>query len=350
MQPSLPPRFRVPSDPARRPLGQPVEGAACNRSGSGSSGLGYRIRTESFQRNAIDPDLLSELTDADLQALGVTALRHRKRLLSRPSRLYPAAAPRRSPRRVHAPASLAETIPAPSAPDGERRQLTVLFCDLVSSTELSGRVDPEVLQRIIRSYEDVCAACVSRYEGYIYQRQGDGIVAYFGFPLAHEGEAERAIHAGLEIIATLAGRDIPDAGHLVVRIGIAAGLVVVSPGEQGAVRETLNLAARLQGIAPPGSIVVSDRVQRLAGGGFVYEDLGTQTLKGIAQQRHAYRVVGVGDATSRFEAATQEGLTPLVGREQEIGLLLERWGRWRRKAKARWCCCQASPASARAAC
>ena len=196
---------------------------------------------------------------------------------------------------------------------------------MVGFTELANRVDPEVLQRIIRSYEDACAVCITRYEGYVFQRLGDGIVAFFGYPLAHEGEAERAIHAGLEIIEALSRLDVPDAGHLAVRIGIATGLVVVSSAEKGAVGETMNLASRLQGIAQPGSIVVSERVHRLAGGSFDYEDLGEQTLKGIARPTHAYRILGVSEAASRFEAATQEGLTPLVGREQEIGLLLERW-------------------------
>jgi hypothetical protein len=160
----------------------------------------------------------------------------------------------------------------------------------------------------------------------VFQRLGDGIVAFFGYPVAHEGEAERAIRAGLEIIESLAKLDVPDAGHLAVRIGIAAGLVVVSSGDQGAVGETMNLAARLQGIAQPGSIVVSERVHRLAGGSFVYEDVGEQTLKGIAHPTHAYSILGLSQAANRFEAAHGEaGLTPLVGREQEIGLLLERW-------------------------
>ena len=226
----------------------------------------------------------------------------------------------------HTPKHLAEKIPASkSAPEGERRQLTVLFCDMVGFTELANRVDPEVLQRIIRTYEDACAVCITRYEGYVFQRLGDGIVAFFGYPLAHEGEAERAIHAGLEIIEALSKLDVPDADHLAVRIGIATGLVVVSSAEKGAVGETMNLASRLQGIAQPGRIVVSERVHRLAGGSFEYQDLGEQSLKGIAQPTHAYGVIGASQAASRFEAATQEGLTPLVGREQEIGLLLERW-------------------------
>jgi class 3 adenylate cyclase len=192
-------------------------------------------------------------------------------------------------------------------------------------TELANRVDPEVLQRIIRAYEDACAVCITRYEGYVFQRLGDGIVAFFGYPLAHEGEAERAIHAGLSIIESLFKLEVPEVGRIQVRIGIATGVVVVSGTEKGAVGETMNLASRLQGIAQVGSIVVSERVHRLAGGSFEYQDLGEQTLKGIARPTRAYRIVGVSQAASRFEAATQMGITPLVGREQEIGLLLERW-------------------------
>jgi class 3 adenylate cyclase len=226
----------------------------------------------------------------------------------------------------YAPRLFADNITASNgALEGERRQLTVLFCDMVGFTELANRLDPEVLQGIIRSYEDACAVCITRYEGYVFQRLGDGIVALFDYPLAHEGEAERAIHAGLEIIAASSKLDVPDAGHLPVRIGIATGLVVVSSAEKRAVGDTMNLASRLQGIAKPGSIVVSERVHRLAGGAFDYEDLGQQTLKGIAQPTSAYRIVGVSDVTSRFEAATQEGLTPLVRREHEIAMLLDRW-------------------------
>ena len=232
-------------------------------------------------------------------------------------------------------AELAATAPAPNdvellsqpriVPDGERRQLTVMFCDMVGFTELSARVDPEVLQEIIRRYEDACAACITRYEGYVYQRLGDGIVAFFGYPLAHEGEAERAIRAGLAIIESIAGLAVPETGHLEVRIGIATGVVVVAAPEKGAVGEPVNLAARLQGVAQPGSIVISESVRRLAGGAFTYVDLGPQTLKGISQPVGAYCVAGTTLATSRFEAATHAELTPLVGREHEIAMLLERW-------------------------
>src|SRR4051794_10923768 len=276
-----------------------------------------------FAENDVDHEVLLLLSDAELEKLGVS-LGHRKKLLKAIAELNGSEVPAPTAKLSTASPLIRERHSISA--EGERRQLTVLFCDMVGFTELASRLDPEVLQGIVRSYEDNCAACVTRYEGYVFQRLGDGIVAFFGYPLAHEGEAERAIRAGLEIIESLSKLDLPDAGHLQVRIGIATGVVVVSSNEKGAVGETMNLASRLQAIAQPGSIVVSERVHRLAGGSFDYQDLGKQTLKGIAQPTHAYRIVSVSEATSRFEAAHGEaGLTPLVGREQELGLLLERW-------------------------
>ena len=284
---------------------------------------------EAFESNHIGWDPLQTLTNQDLVELGVQSLGHRKKLLEAITKLNASATPAPGgfvPADDLRPTTAEASAPATSDESGERRQLTVLFCDMVGFTELANRVDPEVLQRIIRSYEDACAVCITRYEGYVFQRLGDGIVAFFGYPLAHEGGAERAIRAALGIIESLSKRDVPDAGHLGVRIGIATGLVVVSSAEKGAVGETMNLASRLQAIAQPGGIVVSERVHRLAGGSFDYEDLGEQSLKGIARPTRAYRITGVSEAASRFEAAHSEaGLTPLVGREQEIGLLLERW-------------------------
>ncbi len=200
-----------------------------------------------------------------------------------------------------------------------------MFCDMVGFTEISSRVDPEILQQIIRRYEDACAVCVTRYDGYVYQRLGDGIVAFFGYPLAHEGEAERAIHAGLAILESMRILEVPAVQRLQVRIGIASGVVVVAGAEKGAVGETMSLAARLQGLAAPGGIVISEPVRRLAGGAFDYLDLGRQALKGITHPQHLHQVQGVSKTASRFEAATSAGLTPLVGREHEIALFLERW-------------------------
>ena len=266
--------------------------------------------------NEVDFEILPALSEHDLEKIGIP-LGPRKKLLNALAGLRNGAA---SQARAHAEGGGSFT-PA----GGERRQLTVMFCDMVGFTELASRLDPEVLQRIIHTYEDLCAVAITRYTGYVFQRLGDGIVAFFGYPLAHEGEAERAIHAGLEIIKSLSTLEVPEAGRIEARIGIATGVVVVVSSEKGAVGETMNLAARLQGIAQPGSVVVSERVQRLGGGSFHYEDLGEQTLKGISRPTHAYRVLGVSEAASRFEAATQKGLTPLVGRAREIGLLLEHW-------------------------
>src|SRR5689334_12087782 len=254
-----------------------------------------------FADNDVDLNALRLLSDADLVSLGVS-LGHRRVLLKAIGDSDASASP--SPSAAgQGPLERSSALPGTTA-EGERRQLTVLFCDMVGFTELANRVDPEVLQRIIRTYEDACAVCITRYEGYVFQRLGDGIVAFFGYPLAHEGEAERAIRAGLEIIEVLSQLEVPDAGHLAVRVGVATGLVVVSSAEKGAVGETMNLAARLQGIAQPGSIVVSEQVHRLAGGNFDYEDLGEQTLKGIVQPTRAYHILGVSQASSRFEAAT----------------------------------------------
>ena len=282
--------------------------------------LGLTQYAEVFAENDVDLGALRLLTDAELDKIGVS-LGHRKKLLKAITELNGDSSPAPAVPAIQAGPPARTSVGA----EGERRQLTVLFCDMVGFTELANRVDPEVLQKIIRSYEDTCAACVTRYEGYVFQRLGDGIVAFFGYPLAHEGEAERAIHAGLQIIESFAGLDISEAGRLQVRIGIATGLVVVSSAEKGAVGETMNLASRLQGIAQPGNIVVSERVRRLAGGAFDYQDLGEQALKGIAHATHAYGILGMSEAASRFEAAHQSELTPLVGREQELGLLLERW-------------------------
>jgi class 3 adenylate cyclase/tetratricopeptide (TPR) repeat protein len=260
-----------------------------------------------FAENEVDLRTLQVLSDSDLRDLGLP-YGPRKRLLNALAELKGR-----------------DTSKSETSGKGERRQITVLFCDMVGFTELAHRVDPEVLQGIIHRYEDACAVCITRYDGYVFQRLGDGIVAFFGFPLAHEGEAERAIRAALKIVETMAQLIVPEVGRIEVRIGIATGIVVVESVERGAVGETMNLAARLQNIAAPGNIVVSERVRRLAGGAFDYDDLGELNLKGIARPSRAFRVKGSGAAVSRFDAATSAGVSPLVGREQEIGLLLERW-------------------------
>ncbi len=288
--------------------------------------LGLGKYAQLFTDNEIDFDTLCGLTEKDLADLGLGFGPRRKLLNALAAKLDAAnIAPSVLPS-LPTPTETTSPIPTPTV-DGERRQLTVLFCDMVGFTELASRVDPEVLQRVIRAYEDACALCVTRYEGYVFQRLGDGVVAFFGYPVAHEGEAERAINAGLAIIDSLAKLAVPEAGYLRVRIGIASGLVVVSSAEKGAWGETMNLASRLQGIAPVNSIVVSEQVWRIATHAFSYEDLGSQTLKGMTTASRAYRVVEAIQPDSPAGTTSRGRISALVGRSQEIGLLLDRWDR-----------------------
>ena len=215
-------------------------------------------------------------------------------------------------------------------PEGERRQLTVMFCDVVGSTPLSERLDPEELRELMRSYQEVSVRSITSFDGYVAQYLGDGVLAYFGYPTAHEDDAARAVRAGLAIVEKLRGTQLPHPIH--VRVGIHTGLVVA--GEMGSgeyrehraiVGETPNLAARLQEQAAPDTVVISPATYRLVAGLFEFEDLGQRTVKGISSPSLLYRVVRESEAQSRFEVAVKTGLTPLVGREHELGLLRERW-------------------------
>jgi class 3 adenylate cyclase/predicted ATPase len=220
-------------------------------------------------------------------------------------------------------------------PEAERRQLTVLFCDLVDSTALATQLDPEEWREVVRAYQETCAKVVACFEGHIAQYLGDGLLVYFGYPLAHEDDAQRAVRAGLGMIEALGqlntrlGREREV--QLAVRLGIHTGLVVVGDvggdtrHEQLALGETPNLAARLQGIAAPNTLVISTTTCQLLGGFFACQSLGTARLKGVAQPLAVYQVLHESTARSRLEAAGGASLTPLVGREQEIGLLRERW-------------------------
>src|SRR5215510_2090451 len=224
---------------------------------------------------------------------------------------------------------------APDIPDAERRQLTVLFCDLVDSTALAARLDPEELREVVRAYQDTCAKVIARYDGHIAQYLGDGLLVYFGYSLAHEDDAQRAMRAGLGMIEALDQLNTrlgPERGvQLAVRLGVHTGLVVVGEvgggtrQEQLALGETPNLAARLQGIAAPNTLVVSAITVQLLGGFFACQPMGTPILKGLAQPIEVYQVLHESMARSRLEAAGSTGLTPLVGREQEVALLRERW-------------------------
>jgi class 3 adenylate cyclase len=229
------------------------------------------------------------------------------------------------------------TSQPPNSPpsEAERRQLTVLFCDLVDSTRLASQLDPEELREVVRVYQETCAKVIARFEGHIAQYLGDGLLVYFGYPLAHEDDAQRAVRAGLGIVEALGQLNTRlerERGvYLAVRLGIHTGLVVVgevgggSRQEHLALGETPNIAARLQGLAVPNALVISAATFQLLGGFFACQPLGTPLLKGLAQPLAVYRVLYESMARSRLEAVGSTGLTPLVGREQEIGLLLERW-------------------------
>jgi class 3 adenylate cyclase/predicted ATPase len=273
-----------------------------------------------FADNDIDLQVLPELGEADFEKLGIS-LGHRKKLLKAIAAL--------AGETVAADAGIA---PAATRPEAERRQLTVLFCDLVGSTALSARLDPEDMRAVIAAYQSACSEVIRRYEGHVAKFMGDGVLAYFGYPQAHEDDAERAVRAGLDLSSAIGRLNADDGRALSVRVGIATGQVVVgdligegASQEQAVVGETPNLAARLQALAAPGTVVISQATRRLVGGLFELSDLGPQRLKGFAEPLSAWRVEGEGRAEDRFEALHGERLTPLVGREHELGILLERW-------------------------
>jgi class 3 adenylate cyclase/tetratricopeptide (TPR) repeat protein len=272
--------------------------------------------------NDVDFDLLLELDDSDLERLGLS-FGHRKRLLRAVAELKAA------PQKRSALALDAEKAEASSGP--ERRQLTVMFIDLVGSTALSGHLDPEEMGELLRAYRNVVAAEIASFEGHVAKFMGDGVLAYFGWPRAHEDEAERSVRAGLTIskaVAALSGGGAP----LACRIGIATGLVVVgdligagAAQEEAVVGETPNLAARLQAVAQPGQVVIADLTRRLAGDYFELDDLGPLKLKGIDAPVRAFTVLCERALESRFAAHAGPTMQPIVGRDQELALLLERW-------------------------
>ncbi len=232
-----------------------------------------------------------------------------------------------------APGEVAPIVPP--TPDAERRQLTVLFCDLVDSTVLASQLDPEDLREVVRAYQDTCAKAIARFDGHIAQYLGDGLLVYFGYPLAHEDDAQRAVRAGLGMVEAVGQLNTRLAQkwdvHLAVRLGCHTGLVVVGEvgggtrQEQLALGETPNLAARLQGIAAPNTVVISAATWQLLRGFFACQSLGTPLLKGFAEPLEVYQVLSESTARSRLDAAGSTGLTPLVGREPEVALLRERW-------------------------
>jgi class 3 adenylate cyclase/predicted ATPase len=281
--------------------------------------LGMREYAERFARNDIDFAVLPHLTEGDLKELGVS-LGHRRKLLAAIAEQSGAAA--RKP-----PIGEPETVEG-----AERRQVTVMFSDLVGSTSLSARMDPEDLREVISAYQHCVGETVHRFGGFVAKYMGDGVLVYFGYPQAHEDDAERAVRAGLEATAAVAAlkTHVP----LQTRIGIATGLVVagdlIGKGEaqeRGIVGKTPNLAARMQGIAEPNMVVIGEDTRRLIGNLFELQDLGVSELKGIAGPTRAWAALRPSAVTSRFEALHGGSLTPLVGREEESDLLLRRWAR-----------------------
>jgi class 3 adenylate cyclase len=304
-------------------------------------GLGLERFVPAFRDNEIDAEVLPELTEADLATLGLP-LGPRRKLLKAIAGLRQGALP--------SPAPVSAT-----AQEAERRQLTVMFCDLVGSTALAARLDPEELREVIGAYHRCVAEAVRRFDGFVAKYMGDGVLVYFGYPQAHEDDAERAVRAGLGIVEAVGRLDTLAIGKLEVRIGIATGLVVVgdlvgegAAQEQAVVGETPNLAARLQALAGHGSVVVAPATRRLLGDRFRLQALGRHEVKGLAEPVEPWAVEGVSASEGRFEAVRSGELTGFVGREHELGLLIDA-GTWRRTAKARWYCFPANPASARAA-
>ena len=284
--------------------------------------LGMSTYAQRFLENRIDISILGELNDQDLRELGIV-LGDRKKIL-------------RAIRELHAldtsSARYTESIPDTA----ERRQLTVMFCDLVGSTALSTQLDPEDLRKIIGAYHRTCAAVVEQNGGFVAKYMGDGVLVYFGYPRAHEHDAEHAVQAALGLVAAVGKLETAAPGRLEVRVGIATGLVVVGDivgsgeaQERGVVGETPNLAARLQAVAGPGMVVIADATRRLVGDLFVLASLGAQQLKGLAGPVQAWAVHGTNAIDGRFDALYRRGLGALVGRERERAVLEQSWSRAR---------------------
>ncbi|MBS0155577.1 MAG: AAA family ATPase [Nitrospira sp.] len=296
--------------------------------------LGLERYREVFEQNAITWDVLPELNDADLISLGVL-LGHRKKLLRAIAQLSQSSGPdRANPATI--PASTVLTPPAFGRDQAERRQLTVMFCDLVGSTRLARRLDPEDVQEIIRRFLEACSRAVGRFNGYVAKYMGDGLLVYFGYPHAHEHDAERAVHAGLailDLVMTPSREELSSQeSEIAVRIGIATGKVIVGEiiGEETAKErsvfgETPNLASRLQGVAAPNQLVVDSATKRLVGNEFQFVDHGSVSLKGFDAPIQVWRVLGTKISTSRFESYRSGRVANFIGREHESALLVGRW-------------------------
>jgi class 3 adenylate cyclase len=307
--------------------------------------LGLEQYEASFRENKIDDTVLPRLTAEDLKDLGVGFVGHRRKLLDAVAAL-----------RAQVSAPTPPLSDAPLAIDNaakdtaERRQVTVLFSDLVGSTTLSARMDPEDLREVISAYQRSVAETVQRFGGFVAKYMGDGALVYLGYPQAHEDDAERAVRAGLELVAAVGG--LKTHAPLQTRVGIATGLVVVgdligsgASQELAIVGETPNLAARLQGVAEPNCVVIAESTRKLVGNLFELENLGPHELKGISGPVSAWVAMRPASVEGRFEAFHATGLTELVGRKKNSNCCCGA-GRRRRPAKVKWYCSQVNRASA----
>jgi len=294
--------------------------------------LGLERYEAAFRENEINERVLPSLTQEDLKEIGVGPVGHRRMLLEAIAALRADTSGNAS----SADAATTSAAPSVSPEDrAERRQVTVMFSDLVGSTALSARMDPEDLREVISAYQKCVSETVGRFGGFVAKYMGDGVLVYFGYPHAHEDDAERAVRAGLKLVAAVS--DLKTHAALRTRVGIATGLVVVgdligsgASQEQAIVGETPNFAARLQSVAEPNSVVIAENTRKLLGSLFELEDVGAKDLKGISGPVRACAVLRASSAEGRFEAFHASGLTELVGREEELDLLLRRWS----KAKA----------------
>ena len=291
----------------------------------GRHGLDQYAQT--FAENNIEYSVLPDLTENDLKKLGVS-LGHRKKLL----RAIEALTAAREPTDTTAAVS---NVTAVSPPVGrhredELRQITVMFCDLVGSTPLSEKLDPEDLRVLIDAYREACSAAVRRYGGEVASYAGDGVMAFFGWPRAHEDDAVRAVHAALDTLSAVT--NISGPVTLASRVGVCSGPVVVrdigasgAAGSMDAVGETPNIAARLQTLATPNAVLISASTKLLISAAFDLQDLGLQEIKGVTKPIHVYRVLAAKSIASRFETAHGGSFTPLIGRTIELSLFLDRW-------------------------
>ena len=285
--------------------------------------IGLPEHAQCFADNDIDLTILRELSNEDLREMGISSLGHRRKILRAIAELDDTALPVKT---------LKSPLKQVRQTSAERRQLTIVFCDLVGSTELSRKLDPEDMHEILQIYQESCAQTINAHGGFVAKFMGDGVLAYFGYPVANEDDAARAVTASLELVPKIGRIPTRDLSFLSVRIGIGTGMVVVgdlvgegSAQEQMVVGDTPNLAARLQSLADPDTVIVSASTRQLLGSRFDVEALGPRVLKGFAEPLYSWKVLREKSHVSRFEAAQTEPLPQIIGRSDEVAILLDRW-------------------------